>query len=225
MLRTAGSSPSIPAPPEAVPGVFAVWTAADISDVPPIDFREGWIEKLEPYRQPVLAADRARYVGDPIAAVFADDPYVAEDAADLVLVDIEELPVLLDARAEPGKFLRRAQHRSGRRPPGLRRSRCGVSRGACGRGVGAVGRAPFRRATRDARRDRPLRRRQGCPRIAWCRQDTARQPQSACAHARVALHRRSPCTNPMSAAASGSAAKSIRRTCWSASQRCGSAGR
>ncbi len=88
----------------AVPGVFAVWTAADISDVPPIDFREGRIEKLEPYRQPVLAADRARYVGEPIAAVFADDPYVAEDAADLVLVSIEELPVLLDAREEPGNF-------------------------------------------------------------------------------------------------------------------------
>ncbi len=89
----------------ALPGVVAVWTADDIADVPPIDFREGRIEKLEPYRQPVLATGRVRFVGDPVAAVFAIDPYVAEDAADLVAVEIEELPVLLDAAASPVEFL------------------------------------------------------------------------------------------------------------------------
>src|SRR5258706_3454552 len=52
----------------ATPGVVAVWTAADIADVPPIDFREGRIERLEPYRQPVLATDPVRYVGQPITA-------------------------------------------------------------------------------------------------------------------------------------------------------------
>jgi carbon-monoxide dehydrogenase large subunit/6-hydroxypseudooxynicotine dehydrogenase subunit gamma len=88
----------------ALAGVFAVWTSADIADVPPIDFREGRIEKLEPYRQPVLATERVRYVGEPLAAVFADDPYVAEDAADLVSVEIEELPVILSAVQEPGEF-------------------------------------------------------------------------------------------------------------------------
>jgi carbon-monoxide dehydrogenase large subunit/6-hydroxypseudooxynicotine dehydrogenase subunit gamma len=88
----------------ALPGVVAVWTSADIADVPPIDFREGRIERLEPYRQPVLAPDRVRYVGEPVAAVFAVDPYVAEDAADLVVIDIAELPVLLAADAEPGEF-------------------------------------------------------------------------------------------------------------------------
>ena len=88
----------------ALPGVAAVWTAADIADVPPIDFREGRIPSLEPYRQPVLATDRVRYVGEPVAAVLAEDPYVAEDAADLVAVEIEELPVLLAAEAEPGEF-------------------------------------------------------------------------------------------------------------------------
>jgi len=88
----------------ALSGVFAVWTAADVADVPLIDFREGPIEKLAPYRQPVLARERVRYVGEPIAAVFADDPYVAEDAADLVFVDIEELPVLMDAADPPGEF-------------------------------------------------------------------------------------------------------------------------
>jgi aerobic carbon-monoxide dehydrogenase large subunit len=88
----------------ALPGVFAVWSAADIAEVPPIDFREGSIPALDPYRQPVLATDRVRYVGDPVAAVFAVDPYVAEDAADLVVVEIEELPPLLDASSAPGEF-------------------------------------------------------------------------------------------------------------------------
>ena len=88
----------------ALPGVVAVWTAADIDDVPPVDFREGRIERLEPWRQPVLATERVRYVGDPVAAVFAEDPYIAEDAADLVAVEVAELPALLDATAEPSEF-------------------------------------------------------------------------------------------------------------------------
>jgi carbon-monoxide dehydrogenase large subunit len=88
----------------ALPGVVAVWSEADIADLPPIDFREGRIPSLEPYRQPVLATERMRYVGEPVAAVFAEDPYVAEDAADLVALEIEELPILLAADAEPGEF-------------------------------------------------------------------------------------------------------------------------
>src|SRR5215475_6829564 len=88
----------------ALPGVVAVWTAPDIADLPPIDFREGRIPPLEPYRQPVLATGKVRYVGEPVAAVFAGDPYIAEDAADLVTLEIEELPILLAADAEPGEF-------------------------------------------------------------------------------------------------------------------------
>jgi carbon-monoxide dehydrogenase large subunit/6-hydroxypseudooxynicotine dehydrogenase subunit gamma len=88
----------------AAPGVVAVWTAADISELPPIDFREGRIPALEPYRQPVLARERVRYVGEPVAAVFARDPYAAEDAADLVTMEVEELPPLLDARDDPREF-------------------------------------------------------------------------------------------------------------------------
>src|SRR5580700_5082368 len=88
----------------ALPGVYAVWTAADIAAVPPIDFREGSIPALDPYRQPVLAKARVRYVGDPVAAIFAADPYVAEDAADLVTVEIEELPPLIDAQVAPVEF-------------------------------------------------------------------------------------------------------------------------
>ena len=88
----------------AVPGVVAVWTANDIAHIPPIDFREGPNEKLAPFRQPVLAKDRVRYVGEPVAAVFATDPYVAEDAADLVSLQIDELAVVVDASVPPGEF-------------------------------------------------------------------------------------------------------------------------
>jgi carbon-monoxide dehydrogenase large subunit/6-hydroxypseudooxynicotine dehydrogenase subunit gamma len=88
----------------ALPGVFAVWTADDIAEVPPVDFREGSIPALDPYRQPVLAKSRVRYVGDPVAAVFAADAYIAEDAADLVTIEIEELAPLLDASAPPAEF-------------------------------------------------------------------------------------------------------------------------
>jgi carbon-monoxide dehydrogenase large subunit/6-hydroxypseudooxynicotine dehydrogenase subunit gamma len=89
---------------KALRGVVAVWTASDIANLPPIDFREGPIEKLAPFRQPVLARDYVRYVGEPVAAVFATDPYVAEDAADLVMVEVDELPVLVDAAASVADF-------------------------------------------------------------------------------------------------------------------------
>ena len=85
----------------ALPGVVAVWTFADVADVPPIDFRLTNIPGLEHYRQTVLARDRVRYVGDPVAAVFATDAYLAEDAADLIEPEIDELPVCLSATAPP----------------------------------------------------------------------------------------------------------------------------
>jgi aerobic carbon-monoxide dehydrogenase large subunit len=88
----------------AAPGVVGVWTAADIADLPPIDFRDPASEGLRPYRQPLLARDRLRYVGEPVAAVFAIDAYLAEDAADLVTIDADELSPVLDADAPPGSF-------------------------------------------------------------------------------------------------------------------------
>jgi len=87
-----------------VPGVVAIWTAADVAEIPPIDFRLTRIEGLDPYRQPILATDRVRYVGEPVAAVFATDPYVAEDAADLVTIEAEPLPALTEADAPPRAF-------------------------------------------------------------------------------------------------------------------------
>jgi carbon-monoxide dehydrogenase large subunit len=86
------------------PGAVAVWTAADVAGIPPIDFRLTPVPGLEPYRQPVLARDHVRYVGEPIAAVFAADPYTAEDVADLVLPEIEPLSPCLDTRAPAAEF-------------------------------------------------------------------------------------------------------------------------
>ncbi len=89
---------------EAVPGVVAVWTTEDIDDVPPIDFREGSDPTLALFRQYPLARELVRYVGDPVAAVFAEDPYTAEDAAELVVIEIEPLPVLINADDTPQDF-------------------------------------------------------------------------------------------------------------------------
>jgi CO/xanthine dehydrogenase Mo-binding subunit len=88
----------------ALPGVYAVWSAADVADIPPIDFRLSRIEGLEAYRQRLFADAFVRYVGEPVAAVFADDPYLAEDAAELVTLDIEELPPILRGDAPAGEF-------------------------------------------------------------------------------------------------------------------------
>ena len=80
-----------------LPGCVAVWTSEDVAEIPPIDFRSTRVQGLEPHRQPVLARDRVRYVGEPVAVVFAEDPYLAEDAGDLVTMEVEELPVVLSA--------------------------------------------------------------------------------------------------------------------------------
>src|SRR3954468_5507509 len=86
------------------PGVVAAWTNADIANLPPLGFRAAGVEPLVPYRQPLLARGRVRYVGEPIAVVFAEDPYLAEDAAEQVIADIEELPPVLSTDGAPGEF-------------------------------------------------------------------------------------------------------------------------
>ncbi|MEE8084740.1 MAG: xanthine dehydrogenase family protein molybdopterin-binding subunit, partial [Alphaproteobacteria bacterium] len=80
-----------------IPGVFAVWTAKDVMEIGPIPFRQVNLPGMERFAQYVLARGYVRYVGDPMAVVFADDPYVAEDAADLVTAEIEVLAPCLDA--------------------------------------------------------------------------------------------------------------------------------
>jgi CO/xanthine dehydrogenase Mo-binding subunit len=75
----------------ALPGVFAVYTGEDIRAVIP-----------DPYYgpafhdQPILALGKVHYVGEPVAAVLADDPHVAEQAAQLIAAEYEELPAVFD---------------------------------------------------------------------------------------------------------------------------------
>ena len=88
----------------STPGVVSAWTGEDVADIPSIDFRLTRVPGLDPYRQPILATRVVRYVGEPVAVVFAEDPYAAEDGAGLVFVDIDELAPIVDVRADPGPF-------------------------------------------------------------------------------------------------------------------------
>ena len=142
----------------AAPGIVAAWTAADIADLPPIDFRDPAAEALRPYRQPLLARERLRYVGEPIAAVFATDPYLAEDGAELVSVEADVLAPILDASAVPGGF-EPGLSTEALVLRGLRRCRGGFCRGACDRRPRPGNRPAQRRTDRDPRCPRPLRRR------------------------------------------------------------------
>jgi carbon-monoxide dehydrogenase large subunit len=79
------------------PGVRAVIAGADLdglTDPFPVVARGG--EELIPITHPVLARGRVRYVGEPIALVVADTAAQAADAAERVVVDVEELPALVD---------------------------------------------------------------------------------------------------------------------------------
>src|SRR5690606_18479465 len=80
----------------AIPGVHAVITAADIEgDIPTIPFRRP-NPTIAPYAQPVIARDRVRYVGEPVAMVLADTAEIAEDGLPEIALDIEPLPPVVD---------------------------------------------------------------------------------------------------------------------------------
>ena len=84
----------------ALPGVHAVITAADIGTaVPTIPMRQEAMEAFRPFEQPVIAHGKVRYVGEPVAVVVADTAALAEDAAEAVRLDIEELPPVADRQA------------------------------------------------------------------------------------------------------------------------------
>src|SRR5262249_6288268 len=74
----------------ALPGVFAVLTGADIGAP-----RVGVTIK----DMPVLCSDRVRFVGDPIAAVAAETPELAEEALARIEVEYKELSAVFDPRA------------------------------------------------------------------------------------------------------------------------------
>jgi CO/xanthine dehydrogenase Mo-binding subunit len=74
-----------------VPGVYAVYTGEDIRKVIP-----------DPYYgpafhdQPILALNKVHYVGEPVAAVLADDAHVADQAVQQIAAEYEELPAVFD---------------------------------------------------------------------------------------------------------------------------------
>ena len=82
----------------ALPGVETVLTGEDLAWVRPIPVRTSTRYRLDDFLQPVLARDRVRYVGEPVAVVLAGDPYLAEDAVELIEVEYKDLPVVLDTR-------------------------------------------------------------------------------------------------------------------------------
>ena len=88
-----------------MPGVIAVFTASDLAaaGVQPIPNIPGFKRADgSPAQYPIrraLAADSVRYVGEAVAVVVAASRTQAQDAAEAVVVDYAELPVIVDARA------------------------------------------------------------------------------------------------------------------------------
>ncbi|MEX2479512.1 MAG: xanthine dehydrogenase family protein molybdopterin-binding subunit, partial [Gammaproteobacteria bacterium] len=82
----------------AMPGVVAVYTGADIkNDIKPMP--QAVVKPNLPARYPTfwpLAIDKVKFHGEPVALVIARDKYTAEDAAECVYVDYEELTPILD---------------------------------------------------------------------------------------------------------------------------------
>ena len=84
---------------KAMPGVIAVYTAADLTDYGPLKStlplknRDGSPIRYTP--RPALSGDKVRYVGDAVACVIAETVAQAKDAAEAVVLDLEPLPAVL----------------------------------------------------------------------------------------------------------------------------------
>ena len=91
---------------ETMPGVLKVFTAKDFEGVGGIPC--GWLvtdrhgQPMKEPKHPILAEGKVRHVGDPVAAVVADTLAEARDAAEAIVLDIEELPAVVDMRAALG---------------------------------------------------------------------------------------------------------------------------
>ncbi len=78
-----------------VPGVYGVYTAEDIKDDGLPITTECSYDTFQQTQQPLLAADRVRMVGEPIAVVVAENRYCAEDGVDAIEVEYEPLPPVI----------------------------------------------------------------------------------------------------------------------------------
>ena len=78
---------------EAMTGVLAVMTGPEVAALTqPVSARA----ITRPARQYVMATGKVRYVGEPVAIVVAEDRYILEDALDLVEVEYDPLPVVVE---------------------------------------------------------------------------------------------------------------------------------
>ena len=93
---------------KAAPGVLAIFTGADLADAKVGGLPCGWLihsQDGSPMKEPphpVLAQGKVRHVGDQLALVVAETLLQAKDAAELVAVDYEELPPVVDLRTAAG---------------------------------------------------------------------------------------------------------------------------
>ena len=96
-----------------LPGVVAVYTAEDLGDywrpgplqVPPPTAIAGSVFHARPLE--CIAKHKVRFSGEPVAVVVAESRYIAEDALDLIYLEVEELPYVgdLEKSIEPGAAL------------------------------------------------------------------------------------------------------------------------
>ena len=93
---------------KAAPGVLAIFTGADLADAKVGGLPCGWLihnQDGSPMKEPphpVLAQGKVRHVGDQVALVVAETLLQAKDAAELVAVDYEELPPVIDVASAAG---------------------------------------------------------------------------------------------------------------------------
>lgn len=86
-------------PALAMPGVIAAYTGQDFMDLNPLPaaWQAGGV-KNNAVTPRVLAVNEVHLAGDPVAVVVAENQYLARDAAQVVVVEYEELPVVVDAK-------------------------------------------------------------------------------------------------------------------------------
>ena len=80
---------------QKLPGVVAVVTGEEVAHCGPIPCAAS-LPNMKRALRHLLAMNKVRFVGEPIAAVVAENKYIARDAADLVEIDYEPLPVVVD---------------------------------------------------------------------------------------------------------------------------------
>jgi carbon-monoxide dehydrogenase large subunit len=81
----------------ALEGVHCVLTATDLAALGVGELHVNWVHPGQRNSSnPVLAVDRVYYVGHPVAIVAAESRYIAEDAAELIVLDIDELPAVVN---------------------------------------------------------------------------------------------------------------------------------